>query len=143
MSDNNYFLKKVVLTRTKDTGTQMEGTLKVGDDFYCDTLERPDKNNQRRISCIPPGTYFVRWGFMNSISKNHYEVLNVPGRSAIFIHGGNYFLDSHGCILLGTFKDIDINKDGQEDLTGSMKALTAFENFMEKKDFYLKIVDGR
>lgn len=132
-------LKEVILSRFSDNGLETIGMLSVvGDRFHCDSLERPWKNNARGISCIPPGRYRCTWARMVTVGTDHYLVQDVPGRSAIFIHGGNYFLDSHGCILLGS-KAGDLNKDGQEDIGNSRNTIHAFEELMERKDFWLTI----
>lgn len=75
-----------------------------GNTFY--TLERPWLENVSDISCIPVGAYRCTF-------KNHeklgdiYVVEDVPGRSAIYLHIGNYVTDSHGCVLVGLGRDIE------------------------------------
>jgi hypothetical protein len=58
-------------------------------------MELPDKNNQRKISCIPSGKYIVK----KHISPKFKECLKifdidghseVSGRSDILIHAANY-----------------------------------------------------
>jgi hypothetical protein len=95
-------------------------------DFH--TLELPWKDNQRRISCIPEGTYMV-WK-MKPTEKRPYEyfhVKDVPGRDAILFHPGNFTSQILGCVLPGEeFKDL--NKDGFPDITNTtatLKILTA------------------
>ena len=86
-----------------------------------DTLELPWKDNQRRVSCIPIGTYKAR----KHISPKFGLCLwlqGVPNRSEILIHKGNYHTDILGCILIG--KDLsDINKDGYLDVIRSKVAM--------------------
>ena len=51
------------------------------------TLELPWKGNQRRVSCIPEGRYWV--GRVNSPRFGWtYEVKDVPGRDAILFLSG-------------------------------------------------------
>ena len=92
--------------------------------FY--TLELPWKNNETSISCIPLGIYDVKKR-KSAKFGNHFHVLDVPGRSFILLHHGNYYTDIRGCILVG--QDIeDINGDGNEDVVSSkleMKSLLA------------------
>ena len=129
----------VTLVRNVDNGTETLGTLTTNDNqFQCRTLERPWKNNQTNISCIPKGTYIVSWRFMLRELRYRYQVLNVPNRSGIFFHIGNFFFNSAGCILLGSLPQ-DINYDKQIDLQNSTLITTAFENKMGKKDFLLTI----
>jgi hypothetical protein len=64
------------------------------------SLELPFLNNQKTISCIPKGIYNCTPRSSKKFSK-HFLVQNVPGRSTILIHVGNYPKDTTGCILLG------------------------------------------
>ena len=119
--------------------TQTEGELSLYNEetleleFKCKTLELPDKDNERNVSCIPEGHYNV---VPRSSPKygNHLHVEEVPNRSLILFHHGNYagspnpktgLPDIRGCILVG--KDhVDITGDGIKEVTSSkatMKAL--------------------
>ena len=112
---------RVQLLRTLYQDKQTLGKLFIHDgvfeQFRCATLELPWKNNQRRISCIPVGAYkCVK--HRSPKFGDCLHVLNVPGRSEILIHYGNYYQDTLGCILPGVgFADID--KDGWLDVTHS------------------------
>lgn len=127
----------VVITRTSDNGVETLGTLTYKD-FTCKTLERPWKNNTKNISCIPKGTYQCKYTFSLGKLGWCYEVQNVPGRSGIRIHPGNYFFDIEGCILLGDSYG-DINKDKQTDVSNSRATIANFVSIMNKKDFTLII----
>jgi len=90
--------------RRSDQGT--EGIF-VSTTFSCKTLELPWRNNENQISCIPPGTYNVEIRRSNKFGKT-YWVKEVPNRSYILIHSGNYAGDKtkgfkthvQGCIYL-------------------------------------------
>ena len=128
----------VILTRHSDDGTQTLGDLQVGVSFSRATLERPWKDNKPNISCIPRGTYECVWSFSPRFMRYTYEVKNVPKRSGIRFHKGNYWFQIEGCILLGTgFKDI--NNDGKKDVIESTQAMKDFETLMDKKPFMLQI----
>jgi len=71
--------------------------------------------------------------------KYTYEVLNVPNRAGIRFHGGNFFFDIEGCIILGD-KYGDINHDKWADLMNSKVTLKAFEDYMQRKPFKLEIL---
>jgi hypothetical protein len=89
--------------------------------FSCWTLELPDLENRSRISCIPSGIYSVKKR-TSPKHKEHFHITNVPNRSYILIHSGNYHSDILGCILVGSnFKDI--NKDGYADVINSKATL--------------------
>ena len=107
MSDTNLRIH-LIRQRTSDQGT--EGTLLIPSlGFLCFTLELPWRDNQPSISCIPPGQYECRLRASPRFGQT-YHVRDVPGRSFVLIHSGNYAgdvslgLKSHveGCILLGT-----------------------------------------
>ena len=129
--------KTLILTRNQDDGVQCLGTLTV-DNKKWNTLERPDKNNAPNISCIPKGTYDVKWTFSPKFLKYTYEILNVPSRSGIRIHSANFFSDLFGCVALGNgYKDI--NGDGRLDIINSKLAINEFESYLNKQDFRLII----
>lgn len=71
-------------------------------------LERPWISNQRNVSCIPPGFYQVKYLERSASGKYKrcWHVQNVPGRSGILIHSGNFVRDTLGCLLPGTTVDM-------------------------------------
>ena len=78
---------KVVLQRTYYTdGTH--GTIFVNGSAICHTIELPWLNNQRRVSCIPEGSYRLRKRY-NTKFKWHLVLETVKGRSGILIHPAN------------------------------------------------------
>ena len=89
--------------------------------FRCKTIELPENGNQKKVSCIPEGIYdVVKY---DSPSKGPcFHVQDVPGRSYILIHKGNYAagtkVDTEGCILPGSHF-VDLNEDGYIDVGGS------------------------
>ena len=132
--------QSVIITR-KYNATETYGDLIAGNGnttFTCKTLERPNLGNKPNVSCIPEGTYQVVWTFHLGTFGWRYQLQNVPGRSGILMHSGNYFTDSLGCILFGSAYQ-DINKDGVLDIINSRATEQAFEAFMQKKPFTLTI----
>lgn len=111
--------------------------------FVCVTLELPWRNNRRRVSCIPEGRYRVEWSRSGRFGEV-YRVLDVPGRSGILIHPGNWAgdkfkrlkTDVEGCILLGA-KRSTINN--QPAVSSSKITLAQFVKFMDRAPFYLEI----
>lgn len=85
-------------------------------------LELPWLYNQRRISCIPTGEYRG----VKHTSPTFGECIwikDVPDRSEILIHAGNFHSDTLGCPLVGD--DLrDINNDNYLDVVNSKKTLT-------------------
>jgi hypothetical protein len=124
---------KAMLIRTHYAPDYTQGILLVFDNelnlkFQCCTLELPWRNNMRQVSCIPEGTYqVVRRN--NAKFKDHYHVLQVPGRDFILIHPGNYTSQILGCILPGSeFKRL--NADSIPDIIQSQATLTSLLKLM-------------
>lgn len=85
------------LTRTYfPEGTN--GTLMCEGKLVCHTIELPWKNNEKRVSCIPEGKYFIRKRHSQKF-KWHIEVIDVENRSFILFHPANNALkELNGCI---------------------------------------------
>lgn len=91
------------------------------DIFHCKTLELPWKDNEKRVSCIPTGHYKTHYHISPTFDRCFW-IHDVPGRSEILIHKGNYNRDTLGCVLVGS-GFADINKDGLLDVTNSQKTV--------------------
>lgn len=137
-------MQKVFLYRKTDTGKETNGTLQFtteeGIQSQCFTLELPWKDNKHDTSCIPIGSYACQWTFSPHLNKYTYEILNVPNRQGIRIHGGNFVTDLLGCLALGTAES-DLNRDGMIDVTNSRAAIETFEKIMDKQPFELTIAN--
>lgn len=103
------------------------------------TLELPWLENQRNISCIPYGNYLVKPRFSEKYEW-HYEIQDVPDRSLILFHWGNYKKDTKGCILVGD-NFVDIDGDGHIDVTDSRAKFKEMVMLIGQKDFRLEIRD--
>jgi hypothetical protein len=88
---------ELVLIRTYfPDGTN--GKLECDGKFICYTIELPWKNNEKRVSCIPEGKYFIRKRYSPKF-KWHLEVVDVENRSLILFHPANNALkELNGCI---------------------------------------------
>lgn len=128
MSNGNEKMNSV-LVRIVETGKFTQGRLYLYNGeaeqlFSCCTLELPWLENEKNISCIPAGNYHIRQRYSYRF-RDHWHVENVPDRSMILIHSGNYTRDTHGCVLVGrVFTDMD--QDGIPDVTHSRSTLNAF-----------------
>jgi hypothetical protein len=99
----------LTLTRqgTTDQGTVGRAVLDTGEEW--DTLELPWRGNLPLISCIPAGNYVASMTWSNRFARMLYELGDVPNRTTIRIHSGNWAGDTEhgwrtdvdGCILLG------------------------------------------
>lgn len=95
------------LIRFMSLGGATIGMLMFGGHSFV-TLENEWKQNEKNISCIPNGCYSLhktenRRTFGGMLIPLTYEVEEVPGRSGILFHIGNYESDTSGCILLGRY----------------------------------------
>lgn len=138
-------MKKIRLIRTSTSAQGTEGILSCGD-LLLYTLELPWRNNNANISCIPDDAYDViprrspRFG-------ETYHVTNVPNRSHILIHSGNFAGDKdqhykthvQGCILLGRKRGF---LAGQRAVLASRLAMNDFRNFMQNNSFTLEIIQA-
>jgi len=127
--------------RTSDTGT--EGVLLLPDGVFCGTLELPWRGNAPSVSCIPCGEYAAEIRDSPHFGKV-YQVKDVPGRSFIEIHPGNFAgdvtrglrSDVEGCILLGrSFGPLF----GQLAILDSRSTVAALRTRLEDQPFRLRI----
>lgn len=145
-------MKTLKLIRTKTSSQGTFGTLYDDTVSLCATGElpkyagNPDVENEQRTDCIPAGTYECK--IVDSPKFGHvYGVTNVPGRSAILIHSGNFCGDtakgfkSHvlGCIILG---EITGTLEGQQAVLSSKRALATFMERMANEPFKLIIEEN-
>ena len=102
-----------------------------------DSLELQWRNNERLVSCIPPGTYEMRYSYSPAFERHTWEIIDVPGRDAIRLHAGNYaggrVSDSKGCIL-PCMSYGDINADGIADGLSSTLATRQLEAVLAPYD---------
>lgn len=134
----------VLLVRNFSSTKQIIGTLL----FYNEKrqlittlrcLELPDKGNTVRQSCIPLGQYIVE-RYLSPRYGRCFRVLDVPNRTGILFHMGNYHYQSLGCILVGENVNY-INSDNELDVAGSMRALHTMVDVCEKA-FTMDVIKG-
>ena len=112
--------KRVIITRSYKKNCTT-GELQYGD-FKCKTLELPNLDNKVRVSCIPESLYRCRKIISPSLGEC-IDIKDVPGRTYIRIHAGNFTRQILGCVLVGE-KLIDFDGDGITDVTSSRKTLS-------------------
>lgn len=101
------------------------------------TLELPWKDNRQEVSCIPAGVYECA-PYSSEKYPDVYEVLNVPGRTAILIHVGNWTRNTLGCILPGFSPFIT---DGENAVRDSSLAMALIRKIVGQKRFTLRVVE--
>lgn len=75
-------LKRIYLS------TAVHGELTLNGKHIAYTIELPWRENKKRMSCIPEGTYILRKRYSEKF-KWHFVLLDVPNRSCILIHPAN------------------------------------------------------
>ena len=87
----------LILSRTYfPDGTN--GKLECKGKSICNTIELPWRENEKRVSCIPEGKYFIRKRYSQKF-KWHLEIVGVENRSLILFHpANNSLLELNGCI---------------------------------------------
>lgn len=125
------------------------GVLTVEGGYQCRTIEPPWNDNQRKISCIPEGTYIMRKRVSPIVQRTTqgahtegWEVTNVAGRTFIMVHVGNWVRNTDGCILPG--KGIGFTRDDGLMVTNSRTAFDELMTELESQDeWILKITTKR
>ena len=95
------FLRRIAMSDKGTFGALVEDKVP-----FAVTLEPPDKNNQKDISCIPEGSYLCKR--VNSPKYGDtFEIMSVDDRDNILFHWGNWLKNTLGCVLTGEeFKEI-------------------------------------
>jgi hypothetical protein len=92
------------LTRIETTPQHVVGALSIDGRATCWTIEPPWRDNMINESCIPAGLYDFRdrdrWFGWKKYGRT-IEIINVPDRSDILLHPGNWARDTKGCIVPG------------------------------------------
>ena len=116
------------LTRFALYDNRTIGRLICGDEIFW-TVEKPWKNNKPFVSCIPAGKYTITKGNSPRFGPDTWQVMDVPGRTHILFHVGNFSNDVVGCIAVGT------------DLLGQLEGVGKSRAAMERFDKALESYD--
>ena len=126
----------VELKRFRQNEKFTQGNLYINHVNICCTLELGWNDNQKKVSCIPNGSYQVKKRNSEKYG-DHFHVQNVPNRDMILIHSGNYTSQILGCILVGE-KFALIDSDQIPDVTNSKKTLATLVKLLPES-FELKV----
>lgn len=94
----------LTVARYRYTDELTQGLLYIGGKHYGYTLENPWKDNEENESCIPTGIYDTSIREAKQSPSRNYDHLildDVPNRTYILWHVGNYEKDTEGCIMPG------------------------------------------
>lgn len=120
--------------QTPGRGFVMEGTTRK---FTFYALELPDLGNQKNVSCIPEGKY-AAFKFIHPVKGKTFILKDVPDRTEIMWHSGNYAAGDHkdteGCTLVGSYFE-DLNEDGFIDVCDSRATMAKLFDLMPDSFF--------
>lgn len=118
----------ILVDRTNITDKFTEGKLYINNEYFCDTLENPDRGlyqgmpvaqiKQIKVpkeTAIPAGTYSVNLNIQTAYSNASHRlwykqtamkgimpmIMNIPGFAGILIHYGTSTAWTEGCLLVG------------------------------------------
>ncbi|MBU8921249.1 MAG: hypothetical protein KOO63_05470 [Bacteroidales bacterium] len=148
-------MKRVAVTRTVDGDQGTFGKIVAGGRSWC-SLELPGRGNKPYVSRIPAGIYTCQWTYSTAFERDLYIVLNVPGRSGIMLHSANwagnrdknYYSQLLGCIAPGLGYGQMIPTANEQHwqpqwaVTDSRDALKEFEDYLDRKEFELHVIDA-
>ena len=110
-----------------------------GDKAEFSTIERPWLNNKPYESCIPARMYLCERAFYNKGGYPCFQIMEVPNRTHILFHVGNFVKDVVGCVAVGLDTDYKNNM-----ITNSKLAFSMFMKLLENDDrFLLNIISGK
>lgn len=136
-------MEEVLLLRENSDFEGTEGTIVLPSGISFFTLELQWMDNEPKRSCIPTGTYECSMRKSPKFGWT-YHVKDVPDRSYILIHSGNFAGDERlgyknnvlGCILLGKKRG---KMEGQKAVFSSKVAVKEFMRLLDEKPFILTI----
>jgi hypothetical protein len=128
----------LILSRMIFTNQSTIGELCIDGEHECWTLEPTSRQGNGPV-CIPAGRYeiLMQWSTRFKIDTPHIQ--NVPGRTFIEIHPGNFPKDTHGCILPGVTKDTDSVGNSRE---AYLKLVNKIEQNLSVGKCWLEISGG-
>jgi hypothetical protein len=85
------------------------GKLALDGVFQCFTLEEPEGDSSGLAPyCIKAGTYRGKMGWSNHFQRVVPHILDVPNRTWIEIHIGDFPGDTKGCVLVGQQRGFNV-----------------------------------
>lgn len=116
----------LTVTRDRYTLKSTTGHLDINGVHECYLLEPPRGDGSGKAPfCILAGTYQGKMEYSHKFKRLLPEIKDVPGRTEIKLHDGNYPKDTEGCGLTGKHRDIDFvgfSDQALEQLLGKLPA---------------------
>jgi len=131
-----------IIVNRNYTAKQTPGRILVMDGviekFKAYSLELVNLNNMPNVSCVLEGRYKA-FRYVHPKKGKSFVLQDVPDRSDVMWHAGNYasgsHLDTEGCTLPGRYFQ-DINADGNIDICDSRNTMDKLYNMMPD-EFYI------
>ncbi len=123
-------MKTLQLKRVTSEENITFGVLIYGGAPICVTLEPPWKDNKPSVSCIPVGVYVCR-RVKSPKFGDTFEIADVPGRTHILFHKGNWAKDTYGCVILGSSFVGGSHTVGFTEEAMVVDSIYAFSGFMD------------
>jgi hypothetical protein len=102
--------QEMTLNRMIFTDKSTLGELWLDGKLFCYTLEPTCRAHQKPAPehlAIPAKRYLVNVQYSNKFGKKMPTLVDVPDRTHILIHPGNFPSDTEGCLLVGQTKGVD------------------------------------
>jgi len=147
-------MAEIHVKRIRQGNNSTLSELSIGGEFICYGLEDSVRDKKIKGStAIPAGRYkldFNRYGAMNGrykrkfpdVHKGMIELTGIPNFSYVYIHIGNNFSDTSGCLLVGQ-KVKYFKKQKEYEIRQSQKAYVALYKrlvaMMEKGEVFIMI----
>lgn len=129
-------MKRVILNRSWHDSRATLGMLKIEGVEHSPifTLENPQRKTLE--DCLIPAGEYECEPYSGTKYKDVYKVLDVPGRTDILFHWGNWEKNTLGCILLGLGSGM---MKGEPAVSNSKKAIEYFRGLIGDEKFKLII----
>ena len=126
-------MTKLTIVRISSLDEGTFGVMLLDGKPFAVTGERPWMDNKKSVSCIPAGVYSCQ-RYVSAKYPDTFEVMNVPKRTYVLFHKGNFPLkDSEGCILVAEkFEEVNgkvavlESKHGFEEFIKRLKGVCTF-----------------
>lgn len=147
---------EVCVKRVRQGKNSTLSELFIDGEFNCYVLEDSVRDEKIKGStAIPAGRYrleFNRYGAMNGRYKGRFpefhkgmiELKGIPNFSYVYLHMGNTFADTAGCLLVGDTVRYDDDWDEYEIYQSRKAYIKVYKRLaamMEKGEVYLVILD--
>lgn len=131
-------MKQVVIQRAWSDYRATLGMIKILDHDHPPifTLENPLRATS--VDSRIPGGEYICTPYSGTKYQDVYLVKDVPGRSAILFHWGNFERHTEGCILLGLGSGM---MNAEPAVMQSRDAFAIFRAVIGKENFNLQVVD--